>query len=185
MVLALQTVFRLKNKLIMIHARSMLFVLALGCSSLMAETTENLLDNGTFSADKHGWRTPPSAMIVKVNDSAQKALCIKLDKKKNVSFSQAVKLNAKTRVLNISFKVKPGKGFTTTTPSVGALVVKIHHDSHFIYREHQVAASEEFQEITWTLGELGGARQVTLEVEINPGTGELIFDDVVIEPKDG
>ncbi|MBN1669928.1 MAG: hypothetical protein JXR37_02770 [Kiritimatiellae bacterium] len=162
----------------------------LGAGVVLAkDLPENLLKNGDFGRLLSFWRSDGKVVKLDVTEAkpdGNPALEIKLHPKRNQSLSQKFKVDKDVRVLKLRFRVKKGDGYKPGAPTIGDLTLTFHREDGrsrgATYLHSRLNDYKNWQDVSWTFGQLEDAKRMTIEVETLPGEGVLYFDDFVIEP---
>ncbi len=136
---------------------------------------DELLRNGDFERGTSGWKGDRKVVEysgnnkvceIKVDDDIQSFYQEDLDVKdlKDIvlTFKYKVSSDYKGRGLTMKF-IRPDRGFT--------------------YRTIDLKGGDKWHTYKWNFGEIRGADEITLEIEILEGEGTILLDDFSVTPK--
>jgi hypothetical protein len=142
--------------------------------SSSTRTQENLLKNADFSNGAKHWKLPKAAEV------ADGVLRIRLDPKKSVLVQQTFSGIPQDAIqFQAVFRAQLAEGSSLSKPLMLRLGPSISESS---YLARPVKSSPgEWTQIKWTrTADLKGHSTMTFFIEVGPGEGELLIDDVVL-----
>jgi hypothetical protein len=156
-----------------------LFLLA---ASATAE--DNILKNGSFNKGRMNWDMGPGMRVIDIPDGAghsNKVLEVELDKNKLRVLSVNLDTKSKTKALVIAFRIKPQPGYVSAVPEGHQLTVRMHRPGGSTFSSRAIAPTGDWQDVKWNFSDLKNTRGFTFSIEIHPGAGTVLLDDVVIQ----
>ncbi len=129
-------------------------------------------------------RPPLGSVLGKPGADADRSYCVTLGTRPQ-KFAQSFSVPRNTKVLKIRFRARTGDGFLTSRTTLGAFQVHLTPPPGSglggMFDDKKLERTPEWQTFTidWTMS--GYSRNIELSVEVFPGTGQLYFDDFVIE----
>ncbi len=118
---------------------------------------------------------------VNANAEANRAYCINLSGRKQ-KFSQRISLPRNATALKVSFRARTSNGFLSSRSSAGAFQTKIRRPNGDWFSDDQKIENQaDWQTFEWDYNMKDGDRYVEFIIEVYPGSGQLYFDDFVIE----
>jgi hypothetical protein len=125
-------------------------------------------------------RPPLGAAPVKPGAGADRSYCVTLSSRAE-NFYQSVSLPRGAKAIRLTFRVRTAAGFLTSRSALGALQVRIvRPDRSSTYDDEKLESARGWQTITGTY-ETKDARSLNVQVEVFPGSGQIYFDDFVVE----
>jgi hypothetical protein len=125
-------------------------------------------------------RLPFGAAPAKLGAGVDRSYCVTLGSRPQ-NFYQSVSLPRGAKSIKVTFRARTAAGFLTSRNAVGAFQVSIvRPDRSSTYNDEKLETTPGWQIITDTF-ETKDARSVNVQVEVYPGSGQIYFDDFVVE----
>ncbi len=110
-----------------------------------------------------------------------RSICVTLGSRSQ-TFYQSVTVPRKAKGLKVSFRARTAPGFLTSRSSLGPFQIRlIRSDEGSTYNDKKLEAKPGWQMITDEFPLKEYSRTVNVQIEVFPGTGQLYFDDFVVE----
>lgn len=116
-----------------------------------------------------------------------RSYCVTLGARSQI-FSQSFSVPRNAKVLKVTYRARTGEGFLTSRTTLGAFQVRLTPPAGSgisgVMDDKKLERTPEWQTFTldWTIKAY--SRNLDLAVEVFPGTGQLYFDDFVVEALD-
>lgn len=149
-----------------------------------ATAEDNILKNGSFNKGRMNWDMGPGMRVIDIPDGvgpSNKVLEVELDKNKIRVLSVKLDTKSKTKALVIAFRIKPQPGYVSTMPEGHQLTVRMHRPGGSTFSSRAMESTGGWQDVKWNFADLKNARDFTFSIEIHPGAGTVLLDDVVIQ----
>ncbi len=152
-----------------------------------------------LNAPKPGATTAPAAVAtpaprpplgggpVKPGADVDRSYCVTLGTRSQ-TFFQSFSVPRNAKVVMVTFRARTGEGFLTSRTTLGAFQVRLTAPAGSgisgVMDDKKIERTPEWQtfKLDYTIKEY--SRNLTLFVEVFPGTGQLYFDDFVAEALD-
>jgi hypothetical protein len=157
--------------------------LVLACA---AQAGESAIRNGDFSKGKIGWNVERTMRVISVAEadgSSNKVMLVMLDGNATRTLSARFDIKSKTKVLHITFRVKPCPGYKSATPDGNQMTLRFVGPSSTTFTSRRLAPKDEWQNFDFDIWQFAKSRTFTFNIEFHPATGELWVDDVVAAEK--
>jgi len=136
---------------------------------------EELLRNGDFERGTSGWKGDRKV----IEYSADNKVCrIEVDDEIQAFYQADIDVeDLKDVVLTFKYQISSdysGRGLTMQF---------VRPDGSWTYRTINLENPGKWQTYKWHFGEIRGAEEITLKLEILEGEGTVMFDDISVQPK--
>jgi len=125
-------------------------------------------------------RPPLAGAPGKPAAGVDRSYCVTLGSR-SANFYQSVSVPRNAKALKITFRAQAAAGFLTSKGALGAFrILIVRPDRSDTYDDGKLEAKPGWQTFTETF-ETKDARSVDVKIEVYPGSGQIYFDDFVVE----
>lgn len=161
-----------------------ILLLAAALLAMPARAEDDGVKNGDFEKGKFGWDSTPGVRVVNApvpERPLNRALEFNLLKNEKRRVWQRIAVPHNCNLMKVSLKMKAGPGYKAAAPPAEQYTMRYERrDGSGVLSTRIVEKKPEWTEVTWDMTDFSGSQSIVFSIEIHPGEGSVLIDDVKI-----